>query len=225
MIYRPIYDRLLLAWPDCCFRPENVIHPRSRETLAFVPSLFDELTPTPKETWLLEHCLAEKAQSRRVLIYTAYSGTRDTCSRLKSLLSEKGLRVAVLRSSVATDKREDWVADQVDKDIDALVCNPELVKTGLDLLEFPTIIFMQTGYNVYTLQQAARRSWRIGQKEDVRVYFLGYQASAQSQCLQLMAEKIAVSQSTSGDIPESGLDALNQKGDSVEMALARNLVS
>ncbi|MEL7893404.1 DEAD/DEAH box helicase, partial [Pseudomonas aeruginosa] len=38
------------------------------------------------------------------------------------------------------------------------------VKTGLDLLDFPTIAFMQTGYKVYTLQQAARRSWRIGQK-------------------------------------------------------------
>ncbi|KAA8698409.1 hypothetical protein F4W70_27885, partial [Pseudomonas cannabina] len=26
---------------------------------------------------------------------------------------------------------------------------------------------MQAGYNVYTVQQAARRSWRIGQKQDV----------------------------------------------------------
>jgi hypothetical protein len=39
-----------------------------------------------------------------------------------------------------------------------------------------------------------------------------------------MAEKIAVSQSTSGDIPESGLDSLNQRGDSVEVALARELL-
>lgn len=33
-----------------------------------------------------------------------------------------------------------------------------------NLLEFPTIVFMQSGYNVYSLLQAARRSWRIGQK-------------------------------------------------------------
>jgi hypothetical protein len=44
-------------------------------------------------------------------------------------------------------------------------------------------------------------------------------------CLELMAKKIAVSQSTSGDVPESGLDALNQEGDSIEIALARKLVS
>ncbi|MFO6255841.1 DEAD/DEAH box helicase, partial [Pseudomonas aeruginosa] len=43
--------------------------------------------------------------------------------------------------------------------------------------------------------------------------------------LELMAKKIMVSQSTSGDVPESGLDVLNQDGDSVEVALARQLVT
>ena len=133
--------------------------------------------------------------------------------------------MAILRSSVETGKREDWIADQVDRGIDVLICNPELVKTGLDLLDFPTIVFMQTGYNVYTMQQAARRSWRIGQTEAVKVIFLGYTGTSQMSCLELMAKKIAVSQSTSGDIPESGLDSLNSDGDSVEMALARQLIS
>jgi hypothetical protein len=104
-----------------------------------------------------------------------------------------------------------------------LITNPELVETGLDLLDFPTIAFLQTGYNVYTLQQASRRSWRIGQKQRVRVFF-GYARTSQITCLQLMARKIAVAQSTSGDLPESGLDSLNQDGDSVEMALARQVI-
>ena len=122
-------------------------------------------------------------------------------------------------------RREDWILDQVDRGVDVLLTNPELVKTGLDLLDFPTIAFLQTGYNVYTLQQAARRSWRIGQKHPVRVVFFGYAGSSQITCLQLMAKKIAVAQSTSGDVPESGLDSLNQDGDSVEMALARQLIA
>lgn len=79
-------------------------------------------------------------------------------------------------------------------------------------------------WNVYTLQQAARRSWRIGQKLCVKVIYLGYATSSQMACLALMAKKILVSQSTSGDVPESGLDVLNQDGDSVEVALARQLV-
>ena len=79
--------------------------------------------------------------------------------------------------------------------------------------------------SVYTLQQAARRSWRIGQKLDVDVYFLGYANTAQTACLALMAEKIAVSQSTSGDMPDTGLDVLNPNGDSVEVALAKRMLA
>ncbi|HHZ9383993.1 TPA: SNF2-related protein, partial [Pseudomonas aeruginosa] len=159
---------VLLAWPDCCFRPEIVKHPRSRDTLAFVPAIFGDEQLMPKEQALVDLCLEEKAKGRKVLAYTVYSGTRDTTSRLKKVLEQSGLKVAVLRASVDTARREDWILDQVDRGIDVLITNPELVKTGLDLLDFPTIAFLQTGYNVYTLQQAARRSWRIGQKHPVR---------------------------------------------------------
>ncbi|MFP3693485.1 DEAD/DEAH box helicase, partial [Burkholderia sp. SIMBA_048] len=86
---------------------------------------------------------------------------------------------AVLRASVEASRREDWIAEQLDRGIDVLITNPDLVKTGLDLLEFSTIVFMQSGYNVYTLPQAARRSWRIGQKQPVKVIYLGYADTSQ----------------------------------------------
>lgn len=124
-----------------------------------------------------------------------------------------------------TCKREDWICDQVERGVDVIITNPELVKTGLDLLDFPCIVFMKSGFNVYTLQQAARRSWRIGQTQPVDVYFLGYSGSAQMACLSLMAKKISVSQSTSGDMPDTGLDVLNQDGDSIEVALAKQLIN
>ena len=216
---------VLLAWPDTCFMQKTCKHPRTKELIAFTPSIFDDERETPKETWLKEYCASEKLQGRKTLIYTSYTGKRDTTARLKAILTRAGLHVAVLKATVPTEKREEWIAEQIDKGVDGVICNPELVKTGLDLLEFPSIVFMQTGYNVYTLMQAARRSWRIGQVNDVNVTFLGYAQSAQSRCLALMAEKIAVSQSTSGDIPESGLDSLNQRGDSVEVALARELLN
>jgi len=215
---------VLLAWPDCAFRPEVVKHPKTRDTLVMLPALFGEQELMPKEQALLDICLAEQAKGRKVLVYSVYTGTRDTTARLKRILQQAGLKTAVLSSSVDTGSREDWIMEQVERGIDVLITNPDLVKTGLDLLDFPTIVFMQSGFNVYTLQQAARRSWRIGQTQAVRVIFLGYEQSAQLTCLALMAKKIAVAQSTAGDIPQSGLDALNTDGDSVEMALARQLV-
>ena len=216
----------LLAWPECCFRPEKITHPRDRRNvLHFNAALFGDGEPTPKEQALIDLCREEHAQGRRVLIYTVYSGTRDTTSRLKTLLAREGFQASVLKATVPTEKREDWIIDQVERGCDVLITNPELVKTGLDLLDFPTIVFLQTGYNVYTLQQSARRSWRIGQKQAVKVIFLGYQDTAQIQCLRLMAQKIAVSQSTSGEMPESGLDILNQEDDSIEVALAKQLIA
>lgn len=215
---------VLLAWPDCCFRGELVYHPRNKRLLASAPPMFDDVTPTPKELKLLELCREAKRAGRRTLVYAIYTGTRDTTTRLKALLDKEGFKVAVLRASVDAAQREDWLLEQVDREVDVVITNPELVKTGLDMLEFPTIVFMQSGYNVYTLQQASRRSWRIGQTKPVEIYFLGYQNSAQMACLELMSKKIAVSQSTSGDMPDSGLDVLNQAGDSIEVALAKRLI-
>jgi Helicase conserved C-terminal domain len=215
---------VLLAWPDVCFRDETVRHPRTKELLAYVPPIFTDHERMPKERELIDICREEKAAGRKVLIYSIYTGTRDTTSRLKGILEEEGFKAAVLRSTVEPSRREDWIAEQIDRGMDLLITHPDNVKTGLDLLEFPTIVFLQSGYNVYTLQQASRRSWRIGQKQPVKVIYLGYDETSQMRCLSLMAKKIAVSQSTSGEVPDSGLDILNQDGDSVEIALARQLV-
>src|SRR3546814_20396347 len=122
----------------------------------------------PKERELIEICKQEKAEGRKTLVYSVYTGTRDTTSRLKVLLEQEGFKVAVLRASVDASRREDWIAEQLDRGIDVLITNPELVKTGLDLLEFPTIVFLQSGYNVYSLQQAAQPSWRNGQRPKER---------------------------------------------------------
>ena len=164
---------------------------------------------------------------RRCIVYTTDTGGHDTSTRLRNLLQTQGLNVAVLRSTVGSDAREDWISEQVERGIDVLITNPELVKTGLDLLAFPTIYFAQTGYNVYTVAQASRRSWRIGQKEAVKVYYACYAHSAQVQCLELMARKIKTALSTMGVMPETGLDAFiedENSENSITEALAKQLL-
>lgn len=214
----------LLAWPDCCHTEEVVFWKRQQKVLFRADAEFGENELSPKEADMLEVIQENLKRNRRCLVYTVYSDTRDTTMRLKRILERHGIKAAVLKATVKADEREDWVNDRLDKGIEVLITNPELVKTGLDLLAFPSIYFMQTGYNVYTLMQAARRSWRIGQQHKVEIYFAGYKDSAQHICLELMSKKIAVSQSTSGDMPDSGLDILNQSGDSVEVELAKRLI-
>ena len=98
-------------------------------------------------------------------------------------------------------------------------------KYGATSLEFPTLVFMQSGFNVYIVQQASRRSWRIGQTLPVKVLYLGYAGTTQIDCLELVGKKIAMSQSTFGDMPDDGLDVLNDSGDSIEVALAKELLA
>ena len=42
--------------------------------------------------------------------------------------------------AVAPKRREAWVADRVKQGIDVLLCHPRLVQTGLDLIDFPTLV-------------------------------------------------------------------------------------
>lgn len=98
---------VLLAWPDCAFRTETVKHPRTKGTLHFQPAIFAEPDVAPKEKELLRICKEEKAKGREVLAYSIYSGTRDTAARLKSVLQQEGLKVAVLRASVDAGHREE----------------------------------------------------------------------------------------------------------------------
>ena len=136
-----IVINVLLRWPDTCFSPESVTHPRTRELIHFVGTIFEEDELSPKKEKIVVLCKAEKAKGRKSLVYTIYTGKQDIASRYKRILEQAGLKAAVLRSTVDTSKREDWIMDHVDRGIDVMICNPELVKTGLDLLDFPTMFF------------------------------------------------------------------------------------
>lgn len=217
----------LMAYPDSSWQSYTVKHPKDRTmVVGHASAVRSNDMADNKADKLIELCLDAKSNGRRVLVYSTFTNKRDTTGYLKNLLAERGLRTFVMKSSVGTEQREDWIMDKVDKGCDVIICNPELVKTGLDLLEFPTIVFMQTGYNVYTLMQARMRSYRIGQENDVEIHYLGYAGSAQASCLSLMQKKVTVTQSTSGEIPESGLDAINvDDEESLEVAIARDLVA
>ena len=77
-------------------------------------------------------------------------------------------------------------------------------------------------YSVYTMRQASRRSWRIGQTQPVPVVFMAYRNTLQADALQLMAKKLQSSLAVEGELPEDGLAAY---GDDLMLALARKIVA
>jgi SNF2 family DNA or RNA helicase len=105
-----------------------------------------------------------------------------------------------------------------------MICNPKLVETGLDLLGFPTVVFYQCGYSIYTLRQASRRSWRITQKEPVQVYYLTYAGTMQTRAMKLIASKLETSLAIEGELTDKGLAALAETSDSMTKQLAKALL-
>jgi hypothetical protein len=156
-------------------------------------------------------------------VYATYTGQKDVTLRLETILRQAGFRVAVLRSSVPTDKREDWYERQLNAGVEVVICHPKLVETGLDLLAFPTLYFYETGYSLHTLRQASRRSWRIGQRHAVRVKFVTYAGTMQETCLRLMGKKMLVALMMEGKFSGEGLQSLDTDEDLMS-AMARELV-
>src|SRR5258707_995637 len=221
----------LLLYPDRTFRLGNLYgweydpeaQRRERFLIAETPDL-NEDNVYAKERRLVEEVKAELARGRRCQIYAVYTQKRDVTRRLEQILLNEGIRVAVLTTDVPPETREGWYERQLRGGVQAVICHPKLVQTGLDLIEFPTILFYETGYSIYVLRQASRRSWRIGQRLPVKVEYLHYAETMQQSCLRLMGKKLLVSLAMEGKFSSEGLQAINDEDD-ILMAMARELVT
>ena len=193
------------------------------------PRSLPEAVVYPKERTLIEICKKQKAEGVQTWVYVQMTGKRNVQPRLRALLEAEGLKVGVLRSGdVDPKEREEWIARH-GREFDVMISHPQLVSTGLDLFSkaqgghnYATLVFYETGYNLFTMRQAARRAWRIGQPRDCRVYYLYYKATMQHRAMQLMSRKMAAAQALEGEFSEDGLAAMAGE-DNLQMALAKSL--
>jgi hypothetical protein len=221
----------LLAYPDRPFgfgdlmgrefNPET--QRREPFLIAETPDL-DQNLVYAKERRLVEEVKASLEHGRKVQVYAVYTQKRDVTRRLESILAKEGMKVAVLTTDVAPELRESWYERQLRAGVQVVIAHPRLVQTGLDLWSFPDIFFYETGYSIYTLRQASRRSWRIGQRSNVNVKFFYYAGTMQEACLRLMGKKLLVSLAMEGKFASDGLQAIDE-GDDILMAMARELVT
>jgi len=220
----------LLAYPDYPFGwgPVGYFTAGQFVSVAVPPNLADDVV-RPKEQALIDLVRIEKTKRRQVWVYVQFTDKHDVEARLEKLLLSAGFQVSVLRSSVPLARREEWISKNA-PDLDVVISHPRLVETGLDLFDkggrhnFPTIVFYETGYNLFTLRQASRRSWRIGQKKDCRVIYLYYEGTMQGRAIALMGKKLTAAQALEGKFSTEGLAAMAGEDANMEIALARSLV-
>ena len=201
---------LLTVYPDQPYDMRPVLEPVAETELIQPEDTFSPEELNAKDVWLLQKVREKIAKRERVVVYTSWVRI-DTQDRLEKMFRDNGISVAVLRSTVPTAKREEWIQTQVGKGVRVLITNPQLLETGLDLNDFTTLIYYNISYKLFTLRQSSRRSWRINQKAPrIEVYFLYFKDVMQHRAIRLMASKLAVAGIIEGNLTDEGLAAMSE---------------
>lgn len=204
--YLGVYSQNVLRYPNICTEPLEIRDPET-EKIILKMSPFPQDAYFPKEQQLLREVVGAVKEGLQVLVYVNHVHAPDVAGRVYNVLTKLGtahlgrpLKVAVLRAGqVKRSAREAYIKDLMEtQHYDVLVCSPKLVEMGLDLLWARRIIWYQQITSVYTMSQAARRSWRPGVQGKVDVTYLLYQNTAEMVLAELMAKKMRVHALMSG---------------------------
>ncbi len=218
-----------MGWVNAAHRPHEVIHnikhPITGEklphTVTSIPSYGEERVYA-KEQALIDLVRSELEQNRPCVIYIRQTSTRDIQPRIEALIRQHVplARTFILKNTVEAERREAVIEAEVAKGTNVVISNPELVKTGLDLVFAPTLIFYEITFNLGTMMQAAGRSYRLNQTHThCKTYYLFAEGTMEQTAVQLMSRKQRAAKLLTGDIGLTGLDALTEGEGGFEEAL------
>jgi hypothetical protein len=175
-----------------------------------------------KEQALIDLVREELAAGRPCVVYVRQTQTRDLQPRLADLLKQHipTAKPYILKNTVAAERREAVIEQQVKAGINVLIANPELTKTGLDLLFAPTLVFYEPTFNLSTMMQAGARSFRLNQTHELcKVAHLFYEGTMEHHAIQLMSRKQRAAKILNGQVGLSGLDSLTEGEGGLEESL------
>lgn len=217
-----------LSYTDKPYGRADILSPVDGSLVAQVPDLSHLVEGgrlLNKEKRLCELIRQEIAEDRNVFVYCEYTGDGEAnvTKRLRKVIRENcGLRakeVEILESShPSAEEREMWMHEMASKGVRVFITNPKCVKTGLDFLfyhrevmyNFPTIIFYQYSYDLFTMWQASRRHYRLNQVLECRTFYLLSDRTIQMDALEMVASKQVATSAIQGHFSSEGLCAMAQ---------------
>lgn len=176
-------------WSNWPFEEYPVIHRRwltdpdtgkrflDSALVCVIPKINESMTN--KDRLVLDSIRDSLAKGKKVAVYFHQTGVhaerpnKDILKRFEKLIKDNidGSHPAIMRATVTSNKREAWLEKKIEEGMDVLLCNPNLVKTGLDLLWARKIIWYELDYSLPTVDQASSRARRIGQDQETELEF------------------------------------------------------
>ena len=205
------YLQACLLYPYAPWMPKTI--ESQRKHVAYTPPAYSDDRVLPHHEWLADYAAAQVARGRRVLVYCEHTATSDlmpdVAHKITTLAADRHgatLKVAVLRSTtVKPGERRAWFAAREAEGVNVVLCNPKLVKTGLNLIAWPSIVVLEPVYSLFTLAQAKRRAFRPTQTQDCDVTYVCYAGSMSEKAISIVARKSAAAAILNGDDLSNGL--------------------
>lgn len=222
------YLQFSLSYTDKPYGRSDILSPIDGNIITEIPDLsylIEGKKLLNKEKRLCEIVKRELEEDRAVFVYCEYTGKGEAriTQRLKEILvrecSLRAKEVAILESSSpSAEEREAWMHHMAAKGVRVFITNPRCVKTGLDFLfehkkvvyNYPTIIFYQYSYDLFTMWQASRRHYRLNQILECRTIYLLSERTIQIDALEMVASKQVATSAIQGHFSSEGLCAMAQ---------------
>lgn len=145
----------------------------------------------------------EMAEGRTVMCYYEQNDVRDTARRLSWVL--EAFNPWTLPNSVDPEDREDAIKAAVASGRKVVIVPYRRVSEGLNLQCIDTIAWFEMPMNLFLLGQANRRAWRLGKREQVRIYYLVYRGTVAHQKLTRLGSQSGAAALFNGDTPDGAL--------------------
>ena len=189
-----------------------------------------------KERELVNIINIELSEGRNCVVFAEYTNSEETCvtERLKEIIEEHcnlhGKVQIIKASTPEAIKREAWLHEKASEGIKVFITNPKILETGVDLCfshngvfhNYPTLLFFQLSYSLFSIWQASRRHYRLCQKEECRTYYMASNGTVQPAVIKLVAAKQVATSAIQGKFSAEGLAALAE-GVDARLVLAKAL--
>ncbi|GCE24512.1 hypothetical protein [Dictyobacter kobayashii] len=115
------------------------------------------------------------------MLYIDQNQERSTARRLEWVLQQAGVKSWTLPNTVKPEDRQQRIieamsmASEGGAPVSVAIVPYSRVNEGINLQSVvDTIIWVEMALNLFMLEQASRRAWRLGKREEVRIYYLAY---------------------------------------------------